>query len=122
MRALARFPWQVLTPLAYGATAQYSNAEDKLVFRVLAADLTIHKLEIPCPVLSAFLADQETASGAALADLIAVLTTAPAASSFLCTKAGSPYSLSVGGQLKRRRFQRKLTIYDKSANLDEPEE
>jgi len=112
----------VFPPNVYGASLVYGTSEDKLRLRMLAADNTIHTLAIPAPVIAAFEADQETALGCAIAALVAALKTAPAASAFPCTRAGSAFAASLGGQLTRKKFQRKLTIYAKSANLDEPEE
>lgn len=109
-------------PNQYGATSVYQNAEDKLRIRVLAADNTIHTFNIPAPLLADFEADAETAKGSAIAAFIALITGAAVATSQFTTRAGSPYVASLGGSLVRKKFQRKLTIYDKSANLDEPEE
>jgi hypothetical protein len=113
---------RTVAPNQYGASLQYATAEDKLRLRLLAADNTIHTMAIPSPKLSAFEADQETLKGSAVTALVATLVAAAITGSFACTRAGSPFVSSLGGQLVRRKFQRKLTIYDKSANLDEPED
>lgn len=106
----------------YGTAAQYLPAEDKLVLTMQASDGTLHRFRIPSPLVSAFLADQESAKGSSLATLVAALTAAPVTSAFICTAAGATFSVSLGGIYQRAKFQRKLTIYGKSANLDEPEE
>ena len=106
----------------YGTAAQYLPAEDKLVLTMQAADGTLHRFNIPSPKVSAFLADQESASAAQIAALVTALTAAPITSSYISTAAGSVFTVSLGGIYRRARFQRKFTIYGKSANLDEPEE
>jgi hypothetical protein len=113
---------EVLAPNQYGSALTYANAETKAKLTLLAADHSVHRLEIPAPVLSMFEADQQTVLGSAISTLVGLLTQAPIASSFACVRTGSPFAASVGGLLVRRPFQRKITIYDLSANLDEPEE
>jgi hypothetical protein len=106
----------------YGTAATYLPAEDKLRLTMQASDGTLHSFNIPSPLVSAFEADQESALASAIATLVAALKAAPITSAFICTAAGATFSTSLGGILVRRKFQRKLTIYGKSSNLDEPEE
>lgn len=107
--------------LTYGGTSDYANAETKLRVRLLGVDASIHKFEIPGPIVAAFEADKQTALASAIAPVIALLVAAPATSASFTTPGGLAWSASLGGQLIRRKFQRKLTIYQKSSGLDEPE-
>jgi hypothetical protein len=107
--------------LTYGAAADYGNAETKLRIRLLGSDASIHKFELPGPKVADFEADLQTAKASAIAATIALLVAAPTTSAAFVTPGGLAWSASLGGTLIRRKFQRKLTIYQKSANLDEPE-
>jgi hypothetical protein len=116
---------EVQSPLSYGAAADYANAETKARIVLIAADFTLHGLSIPAPLLSMFEADRETVLGSAIATLLNdIATPGAAANTYACTRGGValPAPNSVGGMLVRKPFQRKLTIYDKSSGLDEPEE
>lgn len=116
---------RVIAPNTYGGTGTYQDVADKLRIRLLAVDNTVHSLQVPAPVSTAFLADQETAKGSAIAALIATIVAAPIASAFVCTRAGASFpagTASLGGSRVRKAKSRKETIYQKSSNLDEPEE
>lgn len=106
---------------AYGTAAQYLNAEDKLELALLDSGGSVHKFGIGSPVIAAFLADQETGKGSQLADVVAAFTT-PSGAAFACTPNGLPFVAAVGSLLIRRRQRRKVSIYTKSSNLDEPGE
>jgi len=108
-------------PELYGAASDYANAETKLRIRYRGTDGTSHSAELPAPLVSNFLADKQTAKGSAIAPVIALLTATPVTSAAFVTPTGVAITESVGGTLIRRKFQRKLTKYQKSANLDEPE-
>jgi len=118
-----------LNPLEYGASAQYANAETKAVLTfqtvtpgAIAAGYGLVRISIPAPKLSIFYGDQETVDPAQVATLLTLLTTADAHGGTACGKQEGQITAFLGGMLARRKFQRKLTIYDKSANLDEEEE
>lgn len=121
---------QPLNPDNYGANTTYANAETKarLVFQVERNVVPINykqgSLFIPAPLQSDFFADRETvnAADANIAALVTAMVTPDATSGRAVTKDGSVYVGLLGGLLVRRRLQRKITIWDKSANLDEPEE
>lgn len=118
------------SPLFYGASAQFENAEDKARMVFLAVDddvapalYTLWTIEIPAPKAALFYADLETVNSAATltAQFITAMLTADGAGGHPVTKSGLLIAQFVGGYRRRRKMQRKLTIYDKSANLDEPE-
>jgi hypothetical protein len=111
----------ISNPQAYGTTSVYQSSEDKLRFTWQDAGLAKHKLDIPAPKSTAFLADEETASGTALAPLITAMGT-PVGDAHVTSLGGNFFSSSLGGQRVRKKAQRKETIYRKSANLDEPGE
>jgi hypothetical protein len=117
-----------LNVAATGGTGDYQNCETKakLTFQsVYTAPVApqLARMSIPAPIVaSVFLADKETVSPALLATLVGHLTTPDGTGGGVCTKNGQLLGTLLGGTLTRNKFQRKLTIYDKSANLDEPEE
>jgi len=108
-------------PQSYGTTSMYPTAEDKLRFTWQDSGLAKHKLDIPAPKSTAFLADQETASATALSPLITAMTAVHGVA-VVTALGGNVFSSSLGGQRVRKKAQRKETIYRKSANLDEPGE
>jgi hypothetical protein len=130
----------VLNPQQYGTVTPFSTAETKLRLTYLVQSLpggggtlapvysTTH-LDIPIPSDTVLLADGETVDPAngLITALSSALSTADAAGGRFCTSrglvvVGGGLTPLIGGVLVRRRFQRKLTIWDRSANLDEPEE
>jgi hypothetical protein len=121
-----------LNPLDYGATTDYANAETKarlyyqsqtVATGVVTSYGTIH-IDIPAPLVTMFLADKETVNPAfaAVATLTAALQAVDAHAGQACNKQGAYFGAFIGGLLIRRKLQRKLTLYSKSSNLDEPEE
>lgn len=118
----------VLPPNAYGSNTSYSNCETKarLVYQVfLSPDPSVTSqvhIDIPAPNLTMFFADRETVNPASIAALTAALQTPDATSGQAASKNDFVFGPFLGGLLVRRKLQRKLTIYDKSPNLDEPEE
>jgi hypothetical protein len=119
-----------LNPDEFGANTAYANAETKarLAFQVtrnvVPVNYKISRMDIPAPILTDFMNDRETVNAADtnIAALVTALITPDGSSGRACTRDGAVFVGLLGGLLVRRRFQRKLTIYDKSANLDEPEE
>lgn len=119
------------TTLSYGGTGTYVNAEDKARFTWQTVEPTsppvavgLLRLEIPAPKSANFLADQETVdpNQAAVDAFLDLLESPDASGGFVSSKTGKLVATFIGGVRIRRRFQRKITIYDKSANLDEPDE
>jgi hypothetical protein len=118
-----------LDPVHYGSNGVYANAETKaklsfLAFAAGGVHSSFVRLEIPAPVVAMFLADKETVdpANAAVATLFSALSTSDAQGGFASDKMGNPITYFLGGTLVRRPFQRKITIYDLSADLGEPEE
>jgi len=121
----------LITPNNYGASSQFPNAEDKAVLVFLMGDAAVApietafmKIEVPAPKLAVFEADQETVkpTAAAVSTIVTAVLTIDASSGFVSNKAGMLPLSFVAGYRVRRKFQRKITIWDKSSNLDEPEE
>jgi hypothetical protein len=106
---------------AYGTAAQYLNAEDKLLVAFYDSGGAIHRYGIGCPVVAAFLADQETGKASQLVDFVSAMTTT-IGTSYVCTKGGLKITAASGSVLVRRRQRRKFTLASKSSNLDEPGE
>jgi hypothetical protein len=124
---------QDFSPLSYGANSTYANCETKALLTFMGVIAAVggapakHKLihlSIPAPVQSMFYADRETVNPAvtAVAQLITDITAADATSGTVCSEDGATFTSFVAGILIRRKFQRRLTIYDKDPNLTEPEE
>jgi len=122
---------QVENPQQYGANAQFANAEDKArlwytTSKVVGGvtDFAKASLLIPAPLVAIFYADQETVNpaNALVAALTAALGTVDGAGGAPCDRRGYLFGAFIAGELLRRRFQRRITLWDKSANLDEPEE
>lgn len=119
-----------LNPHQYGTTSTYANAETKarLTFLSVASGgvhTSLVRMDIPAPSLSAmFLADKETVDvgATAVAALTSALSASDAQGGFASDRYGNPITSLIGGVLVRRPFQRKITIWDLSADLTEPEE
>jgi len=117
--------------LNYGGTGTYVDVEDKakLTWQIdnvapPPVALGLVRVEIPAIKSVCFLADQETVDpNQALVDTFLDLLESPDASGgYVSSKTGLILGAFIGGTRTRRKFQRKITIYDKSANLDEPDE
>lgn len=120
----------LFSPLFRGTAAQFADVEDKarLVFLYgdsgPTAEFSLVRLEIPAPKLAIFYADQETVNSAVplMVAITTALSTIDATGGRFTNRAGLVYVNFVGGYRIRRKLQRKLTLYDLSPNLDEPEE
>lgn len=118
-----------LDPLQYGGSGPYANAETKakLTFLAVAAGgvhTSLVRMEVPAPVVAMFLPDKETVDpgNAAVVSLSSALSVSDAQGGFASDRLGNPIVGLVAGTLVRRPFQRKITIWDLSADLGEPEE
>lgn len=118
-------PLSRVYPVAWGSNAPYPNVEDKAQLTLIAADGSLHRLSIPAPVGSGagslFLLDGETISPAAIAGLLTALTTAVNAA-YVSSRGRQAIIGFAGGMRERRRMHRRLSIFSKSAGLDEPGE
>lgn len=118
---------QILLPNSYGGAGPYANAETKarLTFLVsyTGGGQALTHYDIPAPLIAMFLSDKETINpaNALVTAFVAAITTAVGGAA-PTTRGNGVISTFVGGVLVRRKLQRKLTIWDKSPNLDEPEE
>lgn len=97
--------------LAYGAAAQFRDAEDKAVLSFVAGTGVIVKLSVPAPNSSIFLADLETVDPANSA--VQQLQTAMIDGA--TTRSGAPLSFMAGAVRLRRARQRRTTIITRSA-------
>lgn len=118
-------------PNLYGTSAVYSSAEDKARLVYLAVDddiapveIAFMTYEIPAPKAAIFYADGETVNGAQalVAAFTAAIQTAGVGGNIVVTRTGLLPGAFVGGYRVRRKAQRKITVWVKSPNLDEPEE
>jgi len=122
------------SPLNYGSNSTYANCETKarLTYAVaVGAALNqtgLTHIDIPAPIVAMFYGDKETVNPAyaAVATLTAALQAVDAHAGQAVTRNGMIYLPSpttlIGGTLVRRKLQKRLTLYDKSPNLDEEEE
>ena len=91
----------------YGARSTYENAEDKLVITYQSAVGSIHRLQVPAPLSTVFLADGMTM------DPTNVLVTAlgTATIGIITDANGNALTTLVAGVRVRRKNQRKITIF-----------
>jgi hypothetical protein len=108
----------VAGPVVYGTTADFAAAEDKAVYTFSAADGSLHRVQVPAPKIDIFEVDTVTVD-AAQTDSAAFITAYLANA---VTSAGAAMTLFIGGIRQRRKLQRKLTIFVKVPELDEPAE
>lgn len=109
---------EVAGPVVYGTTADFASVEDKAVLTFSAADGSLHRIQIPAPKIAIFEVDTVTVD-AAQTDLANFVT------AFLAdavTAAGASITSFIGGVRVRRKLQRKLNIFVKVPELDEPAE
>lgn len=119
---------QVLNPFQYGDNQEFPNVEDKarLVFTTDAFGL--FAVSIPAPVGTGagdiFLADGETINqgAATVSAFISAMTADGADGETMSNRSGTPILSYVAGQRQRRRFQRKMTIWQVDPDLSGPEE
>jgi hypothetical protein len=105
-------------PVAYGTTGNFAAVEDKAVYTFSAADGSLHRVQVPAPKIAIFEVDTITVD-AAQTDSAAFIT---AYIANVVTSAGAAITSYVGGIRVRRKLQRKLTIFVKVPELDEPAE
>lgn len=108
---------------AYGAQAVYETVEDKaqLTFTAALADGgTIHRWQVPAPKAAIFQADGQTVDQAQ-ADVVA-LVGAFETYVYPASSATAPMAAYIGGFRVKRKLQRRMNVFTKSANLDEPAE
>lgn len=116
-------PYSLETTGAYGTNSEYPNAVDKASVFMQASDFTLHKMEIPAPILTeCFYADGETVDpeATALAALVAALTGATAHA--VSPRSHSPFNAAIGGMRIRARNRRKTSIRTLTPDLGGPDE
>lgn len=116
----------------FNSTGDYKAVEDKAVFVFQDAAGVVHRYQVPCPLSSIFLADQQTIDVSQavvkqfLADVLnqTVGGTAPnAATLHAIVSAGSfPLTAFVGGYRGMRKPQRKFNIFTLNPALNGPGE
>lgn len=116
-------PFSEVAGEGYGTVATFEDVEDKARITFVDSAGGLHRLDIPAPIGTGggniFLADAETVSPAKIAALTTALTTAVTAA-FVSNRGKQPIASVLGGVRRRSKSRRKLTVYSKSANLDEP--
>lgn len=108
----------VAGPVVYGTAAQFATVEDKAVLTFSAADGTLHRYKIPAPKIDIFEVDQETVDNSQT-DLAALVT---AILANVHTADGAALTLFIAGVRTRVKNRRKLNIFLKVPELDEPAE
>lgn len=116
----------------FNSTGDYFSVEDKMTLNFITATGAIHRVQIPAPLRSLFLADQETVdklnvtTSQFVADVLQATYNAIAPRAAIlrpaCDRDGVVLVKFIGGFRLRRKMQRKVNIYTLSANLDEPAE
>lgn len=102
----------------YGTTSEFKTVEDKAVFSFQDPSGGLHRFAVPCPKTEIFLADGETVD----ATNTDVVTFVSAVTANAFTRSGQAIGFGAFGIRKRTKPRRKLNIFIKSANLDEPAE
>lgn len=105
-------------PVGYGTTADFPSVEDKAVLTFSAADGSLHRYKLPAPKIAIFEVDTVTVD-AAQADIAGAIT---AVIANVVTASGAAITSYVGGTRSRVKLQRRLNIFVKVPELDEPAE
>ena len=117
----------------YGAAGGFQDAADKAVFFFQDGAGRLHKYQIPAPISSMFLVDQETIdpSNAGVKQFVADMLnvtfngTAPTTgqTKSAVTANGSPLITFLGGERTRQKLSRKANIFTlgPTETVDEPE-
>jgi len=108
----------------YGTVADYESVTDKAVMTFIDGAGQIHRATIPAPVASMFLADGITVN-AADADVVTyvnVVTNTAGHAYFISSRGGLAITRFVGGLRTKKANRRRVSIFTKSGNLDEPAE
>lgn len=116
----------------FNSTGDYKAVEDKAIFVFADAAGVVHRYQIPCPLSSIFLADQQTvdSSQAVVKQFVADMLdqtfggTAPSAAVLHPISSASGFSLTsfVGGYRAMRKAQRKFNIFTLNPSLNGPGE
>lgn len=108
----------------YGAVAVYESVTDKAVFSFIDSAGQAHRYTIPAPKTGIFLADGITVNKTQtdVANYISFMLNGADNAFFPSTRGGLQFS-SCPGALRTKKFnRRRMTIFTKSANLDEQAE
>jgi hypothetical protein len=104
--------------VVYGTNAVYPAVEDKAIFTFQTATGGIHRLQIPAPKSTIFLADGETVDPANT-DVVAFVSAVIANA---VTRNGEVIGFGAFGTRIRRKLHRKLTIFVKNPDETGPGE
>jgi hypothetical protein len=117
---------------AFNSTGDYKAVEDKAVFVFQDQAGVVHRYQLPCPLASIFMADQQTIDVSQavvkqfLADMLfqTIGGTAPGANTLHPIVSASNYPLMsfVGGYRLMRKMQRKFNIFTLNPALNGPGE
>jgi hypothetical protein len=111
-------PYHLEAAPTYGSTGQYEDVEDKAVMTFATANGGVHRYRIPAPGQFIFWADQKTVNGSQ--SVVGDFT--DAIIGHACSRDGNVLTTFVGGTRARGPTSRRLNVYLKSANLDQPAE
>jgi len=108
----------------YGAADQFESVTDQAVFTAIDAAGQIHRFMVPAPKAAIFLADLLTVNmaNAAVGDYTDIITNAGSAASFISTRSGQGFASVPAGLRIKRPNRRRVSVFTKSSNLDEPAE
>lgn len=106
--------------IPYGVQAVYENVEDGALLTFQdPTNGSLHRYKIPAPKAAIFLADGETVNQAQ-ADIVSLISDFE---TFVYGAYLAPSPLTyLAGVRVRRKMHRRMTIFTKSGNLDEPAE
>jgi hypothetical protein len=103
----------------YGTAANYLDVEDKMEMVFVDVNGNLHRYQVPAPLTTDFLADQETMNGADT-NVSAIITDLQTFGYGVLTDTAPLVIIS--GIRKRKRFQRKFNILTKNPALTGPGE
>lgn len=108
----------------YGTSAEFDSITDKAVMTFIDSAGSIHRFQIPAPKAGIFLADKVTVNRAAtdVATYVSLVVNGADNPFFLCTRGGLQFSSFAGGLRIKKPNRKRMTIFTKSGNLDEPAE
>jgi hypothetical protein len=120
---------KILNPDVYGVAAAYQAIEQKarLVFSQTAGGVEFPQLSlsIPAPITGIFYADGITVDPTVteIANLLTAIYAVDGTGGYWTNRSGAPVQAGgfIGGMFRAAPLQRRITIWDLSANLDERE-
>ena len=108
----------------YGTAAEFDSVTDKAVMTFIDSAGQIHRFQIPAPKAAIFLADKITVNRAQtdVAAYVNLIVNGGSNPYFMSTRGGLQFSSFAGGLRIKKPNRKRMTIFTKSGNLDEPAE